>query len=260
MDNYWSRWESFCMAHNIDPYLRTWADPVPILQVFGERYRDRRLAPLKKPAKYRTVEDALRAVGQAHARLGALDPRKDGHGGIDFRIQRQLRAYKKDDAPSKCVKPIPIMIIIYILAQANGNQRQDPELAIADMITSAFFFLLRPGEFTGTTSDDTPFRLQYVGLYIGPRRLDFTRASDAELYSATSVSYTFTTQRMMSRMKRSIWQWLVLPRQGIDSTSPLSSFAQVQARHAHCIVLLRWPTDCHHSPQCHGCPAPCHED
>jgi hypothetical protein len=151
--------------------------------------------PLKKPVKSRTVEDALRAMGQAHARLGALDPRKYGHGGIDFRIQRQLKAYKKDDAPSKRVKPIPILIIIYTLAQAYGDQRNDPELAIADMITIAFFFLLRPGEFTGTPSDDTPFRLQDVGLYIGPRNLDLTRASDAELDSATSVLYTFTTQK-----------------------------------------------------------------
>jgi hypothetical protein len=76
------------MEHNIDPYLRNLTDPVPILQVFGEQYRDGRLTPLKKPIKYRTVEDALYAVGQAHARLGALDPRKDGHGCIDFRIQR----------------------------------------------------------------------------------------------------------------------------------------------------------------------------
>jgi hypothetical protein len=126
---------------------------------------------------------------------GGLDPRKECHGGIDFRIQRQLRAYKKEDAPPKRVKPIPILIIIYILAQAYGDQRKDPELAIADMITIAFFFLLHPGEFTGTMLDDTPFRLQDVGLYIGPRKLDLTRASDAELDSATSVSYTFTTQK-----------------------------------------------------------------
>jgi hypothetical protein len=195
MDNHWSRWDSFCMEHNIDPYLQNWTDPLPILQVFGERYRDGRLVPLKKTVKSRTVEDALRAVDQAHARLGALDPRKDGHGGIDFRIQRQLKAYTKDDAPPKRVKPIPILIIIYILAQAYGDQRNDPELAIADMITIASFFLLRPGEFAGTTLDYTPFSLQDVGLYIGPLKLDLTRASDAELDSATSVSYTFTSQK-----------------------------------------------------------------
>jgi hypothetical protein len=55
MDNHWTRWDAFCVAHNIDPYLKTWADPVPILQVFGEQYRDGRLAPLKNPVKARTV-------------------------------------------------------------------------------------------------------------------------------------------------------------------------------------------------------------
>jgi hypothetical protein len=48
MDKHWSRWDAFCVAHNVDPYLKTWADRVPILQVFGERYRDGRLAPCKK--------------------------------------------------------------------------------------------------------------------------------------------------------------------------------------------------------------------
>jgi hypothetical protein len=195
MDNPWSRWDSFCMEHTIDPHLRNWTDPVPILQVFGDRYQDGQLTLLKKPVKSRTVEDALHAVGQAYARLGAIDPRKDGHGGIDFRTQWQLKAYTKDDAPPKRVKPIPILIIIYILAQAYDNQHNEPELAIANMITIALLFLLCPGEFTGTSSDDAPFRLQDVGLYIGPRKLDVTRASDAELNSATSVSCTFTTQK-----------------------------------------------------------------
>jgi hypothetical protein len=101
MDNRWTRWDAFCVAHNIDPFLKTWADPVPILQVFGEWYRDGRLAPLKNPVKARTVEDAIRAVGQAHARLGGPDPRRDTFGGIDFRIQRQIKPYHKVDDPPR---------------------------------------------------------------------------------------------------------------------------------------------------------------
>jgi hypothetical protein len=165
MDKHWSRWDAFCLAHNVDPYLSTWEDPVTMLQVFGERYRDCRLVPRHKPFKYRTVEDGLRAVGQAHARLGALDPRKDSHSGIDFRIQRQIKAYKKDDAPPKCVKPVPIIIIIFIAAQAFGDTRSEEEMAISDMITINFFFLLRPGEYTGTLSDDAAFKMQYVGVH-----------------------------------------------------------------------------------------------
>jgi hypothetical protein len=48
MDNHWSRWDAFCVAHNVDPYLKAWEDPVPLLQVFGERYQYGRLAPHKK--------------------------------------------------------------------------------------------------------------------------------------------------------------------------------------------------------------------
>jgi hypothetical protein len=141
------------VAHNIDPYLKTWADPVPILQVFGERYRDGRLAPLKNPIKAHTVEDALRAVGQAHARLGAPDPRMDTFGGIDFRIQRHIKSYHKVDVPPRRVKPIPITIIVYTVSSAFGRERNKEDLAISDMITIAFFFLLRAGEYTGTTAD-----------------------------------------------------------------------------------------------------------
>jgi hypothetical protein len=48
MDKHWSRWDAFYVAHNVDPYLKTWADPIPILQVFGEIYRDGRLGPHTK--------------------------------------------------------------------------------------------------------------------------------------------------------------------------------------------------------------------
>jgi hypothetical protein len=136
MDNHWTRWDAFCVAHNIDPFLKTWADPVPILQVFGERYRDGRLVPLKNPIKARTVED------QAHAQLGGPDPRRDTFGGIDFRIQRQIKSYHKVDEPPRRVKPIPITITIYIMSSVFGRERNEEDLAIADMITIAFFFLL----------------------------------------------------------------------------------------------------------------------
>jgi hypothetical protein len=46
------------------------------------------------------VEDALRVVSQAHARLGSPDPRKYHHGAIDFCTQHQIKAYtKSDDTP-----------------------------------------------------------------------------------------------------------------------------------------------------------------
>jgi hypothetical protein len=195
MDKHWDHWEEFCLAHHLDLHLSTWDDPVPMLQVFGERYRDGRLLPRNNPVKARTVEDGICALGQAFSLRGAPDPRKDAHGNIDFRINRQIKAYKKHDAPPRRVKPVRITIISFIVAQAFGATRSDGEMAVADMIVIAFFFLLRPGEYTGTISDDVAFRLQDVGLYIQGRKLDLRAASDAELKISTSASYTFTTQK-----------------------------------------------------------------
>jgi hypothetical protein len=153
------------------------------------------LALLKNAVKARTVEDALRAIGQVHARLGGPDPRKDSHEGIDFRIQRHISSYKKVDLPPRRVNPIHIIIILYILAQAYDNHISESDLAIAGMIVITFFFLLRPGEYMGTTSDDAPFRLEDVHLYIGGRKLDSHTAPIAELDAASSVSYKFTSQK-----------------------------------------------------------------
>jgi hypothetical protein len=83
---------------------------------------------------------------------------------MDFRIQRQIKAYKKDDSPPLRVKPVPIIILIFIVAQAYGNTHNVAEMAIADMIVVTFFFFLRPGEYNGTLTDDAAFKIEDVSL------------------------------------------------------------------------------------------------
>jgi hypothetical protein len=141
------------------------------------------------------VENGICAGGQKKTRLGGPYPRKDAHSGIDFRIQRKIQAYNKDDAPPRRVKPVPIIIIIFIVAQAFRDTWFVDEMAISDMIMISFFFLLQPGEYMGTVSDDAAFKLQYVGLYVQGRKLDLSSASVTELKAATSASYTFTRQK-----------------------------------------------------------------
>jgi len=201
LDSRWERWDEFCSEHGLDPFLRQHTDPVPILQVFGQRHRDGRNTPRGKPVKARTVEDALRAVGQKFASVGAADLRKDAHGTIDFRIYRQIRSYKKTDSPPVRVKPVPITLVIYLLRVAHHITGDEAQQAIADMITIAFYYLLRPGEYTGTTSDDTAFAIKDVTLHLGKRALDWATASLAEIEAATSASYTFTTQKNGVRNK-----------------------------------------------------------
>jgi hypothetical protein len=63
------------------------------------------------------------------------------------------------------------------------------------MITIAFYFILHPGEYIGTTSDDTPFRLQEVELHVGDRLIDTMSPSSADPDAATMVSLTFTMKK-----------------------------------------------------------------
>jgi hypothetical protein len=140
------------------------------------------------------VEDALRAVGQTLASMGATDIRLDTHGKLDFRLRRQLAGYKRQDPPPNRVKPIPIQILRHVLTTAYATT--DPgNHAIADMILIAFFFLLRPGEYTGTSSDTCPFRLMDVQFRIGSLRSPATSMPFEDLVHATFATLTFTNQK-----------------------------------------------------------------
>lgn len=190
----WSIWHDFCYALGTDTTLTAVDDPVLLLQIFGQRYRDGRIAPRHREVRSRTVEDALRAVGQGFARLGAPDPRLNSTGGIDFRLQRQLRGYSRADPPPRRVKPIPISVIHHLLTVAALSDAPD-SMAVADMACTAFFYLLRPGEYTASPSDTTPFTLADVQLFIGRHRLNLALAATAELMAATFATYTFSTQK-----------------------------------------------------------------
>lgn len=96
------------------------------------------------------------------------------------------------------------------------------------MIALAFFFLLRPGEYTATPSESTPFQLGDVQLFVGLQRLNLTTASDAELLSATFGSLTFTTQKSGVR-----GEVVGLGRSGNPELCPVLSLARrvIHLRH-----------------------------
>jgi len=126
--------------------------------------------------------------------VGAPDPRLNAQGKTDFRLKRQLAAYNRQDPPPLRVKPIPVQLILHIFTIAYAG-REIGNLAIAQMIGLAFFFLLRPGEYTATPSDTTPFTLQDVQLFIGSYRINLLTATEAEIHNATFATLTFTTQK-----------------------------------------------------------------
>jgi hypothetical protein len=143
-NNAWVIWSRFCHDLTLDPWLTDEIDPILLLQVFAERYRTGELAPRGRPVKSRTVEGALRAVGQAFTSVGAMDPRLTPTGKTEFRLSSQLRSYGKVDDPPAQVKPIPVQVIHHAanLAHQHGTVEA---MAVINMICLAFFFICCPG-------------------------------------------------------------------------------------------------------------------
>jgi len=107
-----------------------------------------------------------------------------------------IAAWKKEDPPANRVKPIPIQVIRRIAFIAQSLPEDAHTLrATADMIIIAFFYLLRPGEYTDSPSDTTPFSFGDVQLLLGHQRLDLLTCPIALLKEARGGSLTFTTQK-----------------------------------------------------------------
>jgi hypothetical protein len=139
-------------------------------------------------------------VGQTLASVGAEDPRIALDGKTEFRLGRQLRAYSKADPPPSRVKPVPIQVVHQAINQAYAHDHVE-SLAVINMIIIAFFFLMRPGEHTAPTGENTPFTIRDIQLYVGPTRYSALTIPVPLLASVTFVTYCFTTQKNSVRGK-----------------------------------------------------------
>ena len=194
-DNTWVRWCDYCEELEIDPMLDEVVDAIPVFQVYAAHWRTGKIAPLGNPVRSRTVESALRAIGQTMASVGAQDRRLNSSGKLEYRLQQQLKGYKRIDPSPSRVKPIPFQMVDYVNRVANLSN--DPmSLATADLTTLGFFFLLRPGEHTHppANSGSQPFRLMDVTFHFGNQNHPAATSDLATIRLATFATLTFTTQ------------------------------------------------------------------
>ena len=167
---------------------------------------------------------------------------------IDIRIQRMLRSYAKEDPPPNRVKPVPIAVLRRIFA-ISACTLCAHSACLADMIGLAFFFLLRPGEYTHSSQDSVPFELKDVQLFQGTPRLNLNTATDAQLLAASFASLTFDTQKnavrgevigqghsgdsLLSPTKILARRVIHLRSHGAPPNTPLSSYYDAQGNLQH---------------------------
>ena len=200
--SYAQRWYSFCQQHQLDPYLSTCPDPVAWLQIFALRVRDGRFSASGNAVRSSTVADALHAVAQTFTSVGRPDPRwAAGSNTTDTRLTRLLRSFAKLDAPPTRVKPLPLALLhlaTNIALQANDVA----SLAASDLMWLAFFFLLRPGEYSNAGPSSHPFRIADIQLWHNTSQLDPLTSDESLLLQATFVTLTFDTQKNGTRNER----------------------------------------------------------
>lgn len=192
-DTHWLRWQDYCSSLDIPPTLDNYPHTIAALQVFAHRYRTGVLAPSGQPVRARTVEAALRAIGQTLSSMGSPDPRLDSQNNIHYVLLQQLRGYSREDDPPTRVKPIPFTLIQHLSSLAATPL----STGVADMSILGFFFLLRPGEHTAASahSDSSPFTLSDVTFRTGGHLLP-AHSGDLQLIrSATFVTLRFRRQK-----------------------------------------------------------------
>jgi hypothetical protein len=92
------------------------------------------------------------------------------------------------------VKPIPLAVLreATLLAQTAGDPTS---LATIDMLWIAFFFLLRPGEYTRPSEYSHPFQLHDVQLWQDSIAVNIFTCPATQLHACTFVSLTFVKQK-----------------------------------------------------------------
>jgi hypothetical protein len=126
--------------------------------------------------------------------VGSKDPRLNSAQQIDFRLQGMIKSWKSSNPAPLRVKPILIQFIRQVATLLHLSSASDSLYqATTNMIILAFFFLLRPGEYTN--NDNTPFCLKDIQLFIGSCCLNLQTSSAATLTQSCFESSTFTDQK-----------------------------------------------------------------
>jgi len=165
-----------------------------LLWIFAVCYQNGTIAPRGRLVQSRMVENAIHSMGQVLALLGSPDPWLNQLGAIDYRLSRLLRGFQATDPAPNQARPIPLCIIHTTLEMAATSPTAGAQ-AIADMACIAFFFLLRPGEYTASHNNDNSFTINDIQLLRDDLVLPWSTTPEPKLLTTNYVTYTFHTQK-----------------------------------------------------------------
>ncbi len=145
-DKYWMAWTAHCALYGASSDPETTYPDTDKLLTFAVAVREGQYGRGAQ-VKVQSVKKALQHVAQKLVLYGYQNPRKasPAQQSLDLPISRLLKSFGDNNPPAEPKITIPISTITATLEQYRWN----PHLGVvADLVTIAFFYLLRVGEYT----------------------------------------------------------------------------------------------------------------
>jgi integrase len=197
---YWRAWLEFCEHHHLDSELR-YRDPKTTcdsLQAFAEFVR-RGSVGRGRQVGAQSVQVALRAIG-AHFELDSKPNPcyKDGTTPVYWKaLAQQIEGYRRHDPVPQAKLAVPVSVPHWCVR--HGLDSTSPKAqAVGDLTITAFYYLLRVGEYTyhgpKHTRRTKQFRVSDVQFWSNGRVLPLNAGLSA-LLNADSATLTLTNQK-----------------------------------------------------------------
>lgn len=196
---YWAHWQAYAIGCNVDPWFRHTSieDRGVALTAFAERVRSGYYGKQRRVGA-QTVQIALRAVGTTFQLAGRTNPIWRSEGRYLLPIERQIERFKREDPPPKRQLAVPVTVpeSLVQLSQVTKNPR---DMAIADLSTIAFYYLLRVGEYTHpaprANKRTTPFRIKDITFWSHNNTVIPHTAPLHQLLQAKSATLCISNQK-----------------------------------------------------------------
>ncbi len=145
-DKYWKAWTTHCRRHYCSSGgSQALENSTDRLLTFAVAVREGQYS-LRATVQVQSVKRALRHVAQRIILDGHPDPQKasPAQQHLDLPISKLLKSYRDEDPPPQPKLALPVSTIKAISRNYRWTEHQH---AAADLVTIAFFYLLRVGEY-----------------------------------------------------------------------------------------------------------------
>ena len=204
-EKYWKAWTGYCDECSADPYLECLSrcEQGVLLTGFAARVRTGAYG-YGDQVRVQTVTQALAAISTTCQLVGKQSPVYESEGEYILPLRRLTEGFRRQDPPSipQLAVPVELPEMAAHLAYLTKNEHAH---AVGDLITIAFYFLLRSGEYTKPrmvqrngemvhATRTKQFRVMDVGFWKDGRILS-RHSPLQELEQADSVTLKISNQK-----------------------------------------------------------------